>query len=284
MNERISPQTESALSETLLIPLWAKAVEFGRPDALLQDAVAARLLQTVDYDFDRFGRARASQAGCCARAALIDELVQDFLQHHAQAVVVQLGAGLDARYERLGQPRKAVWYDLDLPPVIALRQKLLPPSGNRYLAASLFEPGWMDTIAAHRLPVLLVIEGVLMYFDEAQVRGFLAQTARSLPGAALVFDALPPLMVGQARHHDALGKMDEVPPFKWGLADARTLQQWQPGLRVHSQTGLSSRCRHRYPWPLRLIYRTALGRRLLDPQIIYLSLPVPETAEPSTDP
>ena len=275
MATRISPQTESALSETLLIPLWAKAVEYGRADALLQDAEAARMLGQIDYDFSRFARARSSQPGCCARAALIDEVVQDFLGRHPQAVVVQLGAGLDARYERLGRPQNALWYDLDLPPVIALRHTLLPPAGNHYLAASMFDTEWMDTVAGHGLPVLLVIEGVLMYFDEAQVRGFFDSVAQVLPGAALVFDILPPLMAGQARHHDALSKMDEVPQFKWALADAHALRQWQAGLHVHSQTGLSSRCRHRYPWPLRLIYLTNWGRRRLDPQVVHISLAAP---------
>ncbi|MCP2041350.1 O-methyltransferase involved in polyketide biosynthesis [Neisseria sp. HSC-16F19] len=279
MNPRLSPQTESALSDTLLIPLWAKAVEYGRADALLQDAEAARMLEAVDYDFSRFARARASQPGCCARAALIDETVQDFLSRHAQAVVVQLGAGLDARYERLGRPQNVIWYDLDLPPVITLRERLLPARGNHYLAASMLEEAWMHKVAAHGLPLLLVIEGVLMYFDEAVVRGFFANVARILPAAELVFDALPPLMVGKARHHDALGKLDEVPQFKWALADARTLQSWQPGLHVYRQTGLSSRCAHRYPLFLRLLYRTALGRRLLDPHIMHIGLTAPKAAD-----
>ncbi|MGN6956123.1 class I SAM-dependent methyltransferase, partial [Neisseria sp. P0015.S004] len=77
----------------------------------------------------------------------------------------QIGAGLDARYERLGKPRITAWYDLDLPEVIEVRRMLLSESDNHYLGASMFDEAWMNTVAAHGKPVLLVIEGVLMYFE-----------------------------------------------------------------------------------------------------------------------
>ena len=90
-------------------------------------------------------------------------------------MVVQLGAGLDARYERMGRPKVTAWYDLDLPEVIDVRRMLLPESSNHYLGVSMFDESWTDTVAAHGKPVLLVIEGVLMYFDEAQVQAFLKE-------------------------------------------------------------------------------------------------------------
>ena len=110
-NNKISPSQISVLSETMLIPLWAKAVEYGRPDALLTDAEAARMKEMIDYDFGKFAGVKASQAGCCGRAALIDDEVRRFLESHPDGVVVQLGAGLDARYERLGRPKLTAWYD-----------------------------------------------------------------------------------------------------------------------------------------------------------------------------
>ena len=78
MTDKISPATVSALSETMLIPLWAKAVEQQQPQPLLKDAEAPRMLAMIDYDFDRFKGARMSQPGCCGRAALIDDEVQAF--------------------------------------------------------------------------------------------------------------------------------------------------------------------------------------------------------------
>ena len=62
---------------------------------------------------------------------------------------------MDARYERLGRPPVTAWYELDLPPVIELRRRLLPEAGNVYLPASMLDESWMQTTAAHGKPVLL---------------------------------------------------------------------------------------------------------------------------------
>ena len=148
MSEKISPKDITVLSTTMLIPLWAKAVEYQRPDALLRDKEAARMLNTIDYDFTPFTKAPASQVGCCGRAKLLDDMAAHFIAEHPDAVVVQLGAGLDARYERMGRPAVTAWYDLDLPEVIEVRRMLLPESGNVYLSASMFDESWTQTVAA----------------------------------------------------------------------------------------------------------------------------------------
>ena len=44
MHAKISPAAINDLSATMLIPLWAKAIEYDRPDALLRDAQAKRMM------------------------------------------------------------------------------------------------------------------------------------------------------------------------------------------------------------------------------------------------
>jgi len=125
MSEKISPETVSVLSSTMLIPLWAKAVEQGRAQPLLRDDEAVRMLDKIDYDFSKFAKVKASQVGCCGRAKLLDDMTRHFIAEHPDAVVVQIGAGLDARYERLGKPRITAWYDLDLPEVIGVSDRIM---------------------------------------------------------------------------------------------------------------------------------------------------------------
>lgn len=275
MDGKISPDKVGTLSETMLITLWAKAVENDRPNALLRDEAAARMMKQIDYDFSTFAGAKMSQPGCCGRAALMDNEIKGFLAKHPDAVVVQLGAGLDARFERLGKPAVTAWYDLDLPEVIELRRQLLPENGNHYLAESMFDESWMDTVAAHGKPVLLVLEGVLMYFDLAEVQALFAKLTRKLPGVVVVFDIVPAVAVGKAKHHDALGKMNqgsERPEFKWSVVDVSEMEKWLPGLRVEHVAYLSNCCGHRYPWIARLLYRTRWGKRNLDQRIVRIAL------------
>lgn len=273
MNGTISPRELSALSSTLLIPLWAKAEEYGRADALLRDAEAVRMRNAINYDFSRFAKAKISQTGCCGRAKIIDEMAQRFLNTHPDAVVVQIGAGLDARYERMGRPQITAWYDLDLPEVMEVRRRLLPESGNVYLGASMFDEAWADTAAAHGKPVLLIIEGVLMYFEEAQVKAFFDMVRRKLPHAQIITDTMGKLGVGHAARHDAVGRIDEKPPeFRWGINDADDVLQLIPGSSLIETEHLSRICRSRYPLVLRLIYATRWGRRKMDMQIMRIQL------------
>ena len=89
------------------------------------------------------------------------------------------------------------WYDLDLPDVIELRRKLVGGEGARYhfLACSVLESAWLDTVSAHRQrPFLFLAEGVFMYFEEAQVKSLVLTLREHFPGAELVFDAFSPFM------------------------------------------------------------------------------------------
>ena len=273
MIEKISPKDITVLSSTMLIPLWAKAVEYERPDAILHDKEAARMLDRIDYDFTPFAKVKASQVGCCGRARLLDEMAQRFIDEHPDAVVVQLGAGLDARYERMGRPNVTAWYDLDLPEVIEVRRMLLPESSNHYLGVSMFDESWTDTVAAHGKPVLLVIEGVLMYFEEAQVQAFFQMVQRKLPGTQIVLDTLFKKMVGRAQQHDALRQMGETPPeFRWGVGSADDVLKLAPGSRLVEEIGLSSICAPRYPFILRLLLKTRWGRENLDMRLMRIQL------------
>lgn len=270
MTDKISPDKISGLASTLLIPLWAKAVEYERSDALLRDKEAVRMMDSIDYDFSRFSSATFSQAGCCGRALIIDNATRRFIEQYPDAVVVELGAGLDARFERLGRPAVTAWYDLDLPQVIEIRRRLLPENGNHYLTGSLFDSEWVYRVNAYKKPVLLILEGVLMYFTEYEVKRFFAMIGQGFPQVSVIFDSIPPMALGHSKHHDALRNMKPTqrPEFVWALKNPSEMENWQAGLKVTAQFHLSDLCAKRYPWWARLAYKFKWVRRNLD-QMIY---------------
>ena len=147
----------------MLITLWAKATELKQQNPLLRDEKAADIISKIDYDFSKFKKAKFSQAGVCVRASLIDGETRKFIAAHPDAVVIQLGAGLDARYERLGCPEVTHWYDLDLPEVMQLRYQFFEETERRtFLEMSLFDREWIDLVKAHHNPLLIIVEVVLM--------------------------------------------------------------------------------------------------------------------------
>ncbi len=119
---KIKLESENVVAETLLIALYARALEAQQPVPLIRDDAAAALVEQIDYDFARARMHHHDQIFTMMRVREFDRRARDFLARHPQPVVVHIGCGLDTRFERVAARNEAVtWYDLDLPEVIALR-------------------------------------------------------------------------------------------------------------------------------------------------------------------
>jgi O-methyltransferase involved in polyketide biosynthesis len=140
----------NGVAETLLIPLYNRAMESQRPDAIMKDEKAVALVKQMGYDFDQVSKIRMFEANKVARIMLtreIDRYARDFFRRHPEAVVVHIGCGLDSRFERVDNG-KVEWYDLDLPDVIGLRRKFIGDEGERYhlLGCSVLDDAWLGTV------------------------------------------------------------------------------------------------------------------------------------------
>src|SRR5512145_1835919 len=112
--------TLNSVAETLLITLYVRAMESQRPDALIKDEIAVALVKRLSYDFARIRQIKMDEADkltLILRNRQFDRYVQDFLIRHPDAVVVYIGCGLDARFERVDNGQ-VEWYHLDLPNLI----------------------------------------------------------------------------------------------------------------------------------------------------------------------
>src|SRR5512136_509579 len=114
----------NAVSRTLMIPLYFRAMESQRPDALVRDPKAVELVGQLDYDFSDVQTLKDEQVNYLLRMREFDRLARTFLAEHPEGVLVDLGCGLDTRFERVDNG-EVEWYGLDLPEVIALRKKVL---------------------------------------------------------------------------------------------------------------------------------------------------------------
>lgn len=246
----------SGIPETMLITLWAKAEETKRSDGIIYDRKALSIRRKIDYDFSKMKKGQASQVGCCIRARLIDKEVMKFIGRHRDAVVIQIGAGIDARYERLRRPEITHWYDLDLKESIAIRRKFLKESErNTYIESSMFDYGWTDTVKSHGKPVLIIIEGVLMYFEPEKVMAFFNELCRRFDKAVVLFDLLGNSLVGKAKHHDTLKNMDKSIEFKWSVLYANEMEEWNEKIRIEKEYYMSKYDNGRFPLILRLLYK-----------------------------
>jgi len=231
MNAKVLQSLEG-VSETLLIPLYARARETQRPDGFIRDEHAVELVSRIDYDFSRIRLARHDELAVIMRMGKFDSLVCDFLARNPEAVVVHIGCGLDMRFERVdnGQVR---WFDLDMPDVIALRRKLIHNECSRcqMLAASVFDDSWLEETRCFKpRPFLFVAEGVLPYFEEAQVKGLFLKLRDHFPGCELVFDAHKPFMIKMDNLHLVVSRVRAR--LHWGLKDSRDVETWGDGIHL----------------------------------------------------
>ena len=159
-------------------------------------------------------------------------MARKFLEKHPNAVVVHIGCGLDTRYQRL-EDMQIEWYDLDLPEVIALRKRLGLADQGRYhtLGTSVFDFGWIDRIGlAPSTPLLLIAEGVFMYFEESQIRTLVLKLREKFRNLDLICDAMTPQLIKIDNLHLVFSKMKAR--LKWGLNHANDLENWAEGIRL----------------------------------------------------
>lgn len=228
---RTSVRNLSGVSETLLLPLYFRAVESQRPDAIFRDTRAVELVGNIDYDFARLRTQTFTQVLTAMRVREFDRVARAFLAGSPGGVVVDIGCGLDSRIERIDDGA-CDWYGIDLPEVISLRRRLLAePPRSHPIACSALDPGWIEEIAGRESkPVLLLAEGVLPYLEETDVKRLVLLLRSRFEGSELVFDALPPLQVRLGRLHPVLRKTRAA--LHWGLARDDELESWAPGLRL----------------------------------------------------
>jgi O-methyltransferase involved in polyketide biosynthesis len=92
------------VQETLPIPLYARALESRGKRPILEDPKAVEMVESIDWDFQRFGQRRRTFV-CALRTAMFDVWAEDFLRCHPEGIVVEIGAGLNTRFERLDNGR-----------------------------------------------------------------------------------------------------------------------------------------------------------------------------------
>ena len=225
------PVNLKGIAETLLFPLYFRAVETRRQNALFRDPLAVELISRIDYDFSRLKAYDLLQTAVALRVREFDRCIQDMIRECPQAAVVNLGCGLDTRFQRLDNGSLR-WYELDLPEVIDLRRRFFRQTARyRFLASSLIETGWLDELEASvESGLIFVAEGLFPYFEERQLRRVVQNLSRRFPGAVLIFDAVTPLQVELSRFHPLLRMAGAQ--LKWGLQSARDLEHWEGGTRL----------------------------------------------------
>ncbi len=234
--------TLSGVSETALLTLNARAAEARRPDAVIDDPMAISLVDSIDYDFAKFGPTRQDMA---LRALTFDTYTGRYLAKHPSATVVALAEGLQTSFWRLDAAipgGRFRWLTVDLPPIVELRKRLLPESPRVTLCAqSALDYSWMDQVDTGAAGtsgtadgVFVTAEGLLMYLEPEQALGLIAECAKRFPGGQMLFDLPPSWFSRWTRRGIRTSFRYKVPPMPFSLSvdEAADLVNTVPGIRA----------------------------------------------------
>ncbi len=213
--------------ETLIIPLYGKAKmsETG----VFKDPYAEAAIGELDYDYARLKIRNKTQVMLAMRAAIIDDFSREFIRENPDCLVLHLGCGLDARFMRLGLHVRR-WHDLDFPEVIDIKKQLYAATDSyQYIASSITDLRWLDSVEAVENEVLVVAEGVFMYLSENEIKALFNALKFKFRRYTIVFDAYSRLTAKSSKNHPSLKKTNAT--IKWGIDSPREIEGYIRGAK-----------------------------------------------------
>ncbi|KAG2381944.1 hypothetical protein C9374_005736 [Naegleria lovaniensis] len=225
------------LEKTLFIPIVSRGLESQHHDGVIFDRVALDILTKLptelQQDTSMDGMTRANIVG---RTLVFDRKVLDIVHRRKsdKMMVVNVGCGLCSRYERLFDRSNdgVYWIDVDLKNVIELREKVIRTPQNQHyrtMSGSILEEYTYRELAEIRkqlqvgkteIPVLIIAEGLFIYFDHDQLVQIFKLIEMAFPLCDVLFEmsgVVPYLMTPKS-----VKSVNKGGPFKSFVIDANT--------------------------------------------------------------
>ena len=233
----------SPLEQTALLTEYARALDSRWARPILGDGLADRVIKKIDYDFTGLGVPNSVVCQSALRAKMLDDRVRAFTAENPDAVVVDLGAGVDSGPIRVDPPATVDWYSVDLPRVIALREQVLPSSEHAHsVAASVADHDWPAAIPADR-PTILIADGLFAFLTESVIVGVFRRISEYFESGEIAFNDYGRIgWFSRLAVKLAPQKMFSSVGNQWGYAgfkDARVPETWNPRLTLVEAASLA---------------------------------------------
>ena len=238
----ISTAELEPIEQTAFLTEFARALDSRRARPILGDTLAHEVVGKIDYDFTGLGVQTSVVCQTALRAKMLDDRVRAFVGKHPNAVVVDLGAGLDSGFYRVVPPPTVDWYSVDLPGITSVRDEALRSAPQSHsVPASLADNHWTDAIPAER-PTMLVADGLFAFLTEPVIARIFRHITDHFRTGELAFNdygrigwisRLAIKLYPQKMYKD-VGAQFGYPGFK----DAHHPQSWNPRMKLVEEASL----------------------------------------------
>lgn len=236
--------------------LHARAIYSRTRNHLFYDSKAVELASRRGISLSDKGDAPALSRTEIAHIVIMDQLVNEFVHQNPYATVVNLGCGFDTRCYRTGTGTMR-WYNLDVPPLIARRTRLMPETRRiSSIARAVTDPTWPSEVVGSLMgtqlslgsdgvsvaepigEVLIIIDNLVTRLTEEQAGRVFSVIDRGFEHATLLVTIASPLEQPRGR-----GEQGPAAAGKWGVASAdelcnRLAWQFKPVREVSTVEGM----------------------------------------------
>jgi methyltransferase (TIGR00027 family) len=182
------------VSNTAFYCTGVRALDARRAQPICGDQYAERFMDDRAWAiFEPFRKFVGPNTANAARARIIDDLLRERIAANPNTLIVLIGAGFDSRAFRLTGGR---WLEVDEPQVFAWKEPRLPaadsPNALTRLPVDFATEKLADRLQpfADPGPVVIVVEGVLMYLGEQRIRELLQTLRATFPRGEILCDVM----------------------------------------------------------------------------------------------
>ena len=224
------------IGETSLLALYMRSLESKKKKGIIKDSMAIQLVDKIDYDFEKWKKYKVMLTSIALRTNYFDNQLISFIQRRKKPVIVIIGCGLDSRYNRIKESvGDAKFYQLDIPEVIDIRKQYIPVQKNeKYISASMLEDEWIKKIKEENPngEFLFIIEGVLVYFTEKDVKSTFRKLANNFSNSEILFDMISTKMSKAKDTPDSVKLVGAR--FRFGTDNDKEMETWANNLQHKS--------------------------------------------------
>jgi len=197
------------ISDTAKWVAFFRAEESERPDAVFHDPFARKLAGEKGEQIATAARfSRDNSWSFVSRTFLFDHYVTWHIRE-GYDTVINLAAGLDARPYRLELPANLKWVDVDLPPMISYKNKILreekPKCQLRSISLDLADRtarrDLFKQLDAEARRALILTEGLVIYLTSDDAASLASDLSSQKSFLRWVFDLQSPSLLAMAQEN-----------------------------------------------------------------------------------
>lgn len=208
------------VNKTLYIPLYGKAY-VSQKGVILSDKKAEEIWAAEGFKLGGKSKSKWLAYYMGTRSAVFDEWLSQKMDAFADAIVLHIGCGMDARVLRVGT-KGHKWYDIDFAEVIGERARYYTETDDyKMLAGDARKSDWLSAILENG-HAIVVLEGISMYLSFDELQALMNNLCAHFAQVSVLMDCYTTLAAKMSKYKNPINEVGVTQVY--GIDDPKGLQ------------------------------------------------------------